>query len=114
MHARLRRVLIENMPAVSLIGREDSPGTLFYCDPPYLHETRTSTDAYSFEMSRDEHAELLKTLLHCKGKVILSGYPSQLYDAALKDWNRHSHDLPNNAAAGKQKRRMTEVLWCNF
>jgi DNA adenine methylase len=107
-------VLIENIPAVRLIEREDSLGTLFYCDPPYLHETRTSTEAYAFEMSQNEHEELLRTLVQCKGKVILSGYPARLYDAALKEWNRHCFDLPNNAAAGRRKRRMTEVLWCNF
>jgi DNA adenine methylase len=42
VHERLRRVLIENVPALSLIRREDAPGTLFYCDPPYLHETSST------------------------------------------------------------------------
>lgn len=114
VHARLRRVLIENIPAVDLVRREDTPGTLFYCDPPYLHETRTSTSAYAFEMKENEHEMLLATLLGCKGKVMLSGYSSSLYDAALKDWTRHKFDLPNNAASGETKRRMTEVVWCNF
>jgi DNA adenine methylase len=114
VHARLRRVLIENMPAVQLIRREDTPGTLFYCDPPYVHETRSSTDAYAFEMAESEHVELLKTLQECKGKVMLSGYSSDLYESLLKSWNRHSFDLPNNAASGEKKRRMTEVVWCNF
>jgi DNA adenine methylase len=49
-----------------------------------------------------------------EGKVMLSGYPSALYDAALEGWSRHTLDLPNNAAGGKSKRRMTKVLWCNF
>jgi DNA adenine methylase len=113
VHARLQRVLIENMPAVDLIGREDGPGALFYCDPPYLHETRASTDAYAHEMTEQEHRTLLAALLECKGKVMLSGYSSQLYDSMLKDWRRHTFDLPNNAAGGETKRRMTEVLWCN-
>jgi DNA adenine methylase len=115
VHARLRRVLIENVPALDLIRREDAPGTLFYCDPPYLHATRTSPDAYaSFELNEKQHQELLTTLLACKGKVMLSGYPSDLYDATLKGWARCTFDLPNNAAGGAAKRRMTEVLWCNF
>src|SRR5438067_103799 len=46
IHARLRRVLIENIPAVDLIRREDAPFTLFYCDPPYVHTTRKETAAY--------------------------------------------------------------------
>ena len=32
---RLQRVQIENAPAIEVIRRYDSPGTLFYCDPPY-------------------------------------------------------------------------------
>jgi DNA adenine methylase len=114
VHARLRRVLIENIPAIELIRREDAPGTLFYCDPPYMHETRTAPEAYAFEMAANDHRELLATLLECQGKIILSGYSSGLYDEKLKDWNRHAFDLPNNAAGGETKRRMTEVLWCNF
>ena len=42
------------------------------------------------------------------------GYPSELYDRALHDWTRHPFDLPNQAAGGRRKRRMTEVVWCNF
>jgi DNA adenine methylase len=115
VHARLwGRVLIECMPAVDLIRREDTPGTLVYCDPPYLHETRTALDAYAHEMSEADHHELLDALLACKGKVMLSGYPSTLYDQALAGWTRHTFDLPNHAAGGKQKDRETEVLWCNF
>ncbi len=114
VHNRLRRVLIENLHALELIRREDGPGTLFYCDPPYLHETRTSPDAYAFEMSESEHVQLLTTLRECKGKVMISGYPSDLYDNTLNGWVRHTFELPNNVAAGASKRRMTEVVWCNF
>jgi DNA adenine methylase len=65
-------------------------------------------------MSEVEHRQLLSVLLQCKGKVLLSGYGSELYDSQLRGWNRHTFDLPNNAAAGERKRRMTEVVWCNF
>ena len=114
IHTRLREVLIENMKAVNLIQREDTPNTLFYCDPPYLHETRTSKQAYHFEMTVEDHELLLDTLRQCQGKVLLSGYPCDLYDKQLHDWNRHTFDLPNNAAGGDKKRRMTEVVWCNY
>ncbi len=114
VHERLRRVPIENMPAIELIPREDASGTLFYCDPPYVHETRASTEAYPFEMTENQHKELLGVLLECKGKVMLSGYPSRLYDSTLADWTRHTFDMPNHIAGGGEKRRMTEVLWCNF
>jgi DNA adenine methylase len=114
VHARLRRVAMENKLALVIIAREDGPGTLFYLDPPYLHQTRTARAVYDFEMTEAEHRELLDVLRQCKGKVMLSGYPSELYDQALADWNRHTFDLPNNAAGGKAKGRETEVVWCNF
>jgi DNA adenine methylase len=114
IHRRLSRVFIENMNAIELIDREDTPNTLFYCDPPYLHETRTAPDAYAHEMNESQHQELLAALVACKGKVMLSGYPSSLYDVTLRNWSRHTFELPNNAAGGETKRRMTEVLWCNF
>jgi DNA adenine methylase len=57
---------------------------------------------------------LLGVLKDCKGKVMLSGYASQLYEDALAGWARHEFDLPNNAAGGASKARMTECVWCNF
>jgi DNA adenine methylase len=115
VHRRLRGVVVENLPAVELIRRHDGPTTLFYCDPPYLHETRAATAAYGpHEMTAADHAELLGLLRACKGKVMLSGYPSALYDEALAGWARHTFDMPNHAAGGKRKGRETEVVWCNF
>ena len=114
VQARLRRVVIENLPALELIKREDTPRTCFYCDPPYLHSTRTATDAYRYEMTEADHQVLLDVLLRCEGKVMLSGYPSELYDRALAGWRRHTFDMPNHAAGGDTKGRETEVLWCNF
>jgi hypothetical protein len=45
---------------------------------------------------------------------MLAGYRSGLYDSMLKGWTAHPFDLPNNAAGGEKKRRMIEVVWCNF
>lgn len=114
VHRRLRRVVVENLPAVELIQREDTPQTLTYCDPPYLHETRTTTKAYAHEMTEQDHRDLLDVLRQCQGKVMLSGYGNALYDAVLRDWNRHTCEIANHAAGGATKRRMEEVLWCNF
>jgi hypothetical protein len=49
-----------------------------------------------------------------KGRVLLSGYPSPLYDRYLAGWNRYDFDQPNHAAGGRSKRRMAELVWCNF
>lgn len=114
VHARLRRVLVENLPALDVIRREDTTETLFYADPPYVHLTRATKKGYAFEMTEADHHELLDVLRGVKGKVILSGYASELYDHKLHDWSRHAFEVPNNAAGGRKKRRMTEVVWSNF
>jgi DNA adenine methylase len=59
---RLLRVQIENRPAIDVIRLYDSPTTLFYCDPPYVHETRGDSKAYGYEMSDDEHRDLADAL----------------------------------------------------
>lgn len=114
VHARLQRVSILNRDALDVIRQQDGSRTLFYLDPPYLGETRTSDDVYSFEMGVKQHELLLKAIRACKGRVMLSGYRSELYERELRDWMRHEFILPNQAAGGKQKRRMVEVVWCNF
>ncbi len=84
------------------------------CDPPYLHETRTSDNEYAHEMTATQHQDLLAILLNCKGKVMLAGYRSELYDTALANWRRCEFDMPNHAAGGGSKRRMTECMWVNY
>jgi DNA adenine methylase len=115
VHERLRDVRVFNRPGVEVIRQEDGPATQHYADPPYVHGTRAAPGAYGrYEMNLSDHRELLDTLRQCKGKVILSGYDNGLYNTVLSDWNRHTFDLPNNTAGGGAKRRMTEVIWCNF
>lgn len=116
VHARLKRVLILNRPALDVIRGHDTPNTLFYLDPPYLHETRVTTKDYAHEMSEQQHAELLVALTNIKGKFLLSGYPSNLYDeqARVLGWTRHDFPTANHAAGGKTKRVMTESVWTNY
>lgn len=116
VHARLKRVLILNRDALDVIRQQDGPGTLLYLDPPYLHETRATSGEYAHEMTDAQHRDLLTLLSGVRGKFMLSGYRSPMYDewADQGGHTRHDFDLPNNAAGGKAKRRMTESLWCNW
>ena len=114
VHARLKRVAILNRPALDAIRQQDGPNTLFYLDPPYLHETRAATGAYRHEMTADGHRELLDAIRNVEGKVMLSGYPSAMYEEALAGWTRHEFDVASHGAGGKTKAREAEVLWCNF
>lgn len=112
--ARLKRVVILNEDAVRVIEQQDGPNTLFYLDPPYVHETRVTTADYEHEMTTEQHERLLTTIRRCCGKVMLSGYPNPLYQLHLADWNYHDISIDNKASSAKQKPLMVERVWMNF
>ncbi|MFZ5452219.1 MAG: DNA adenine methylase [Thermodesulfobacteriota bacterium] len=108
---RLLRVQIENRPAVEVIQLYDSADTLFYCDPPYLHETRGDSKAYGFEMDLDQHLELSQVLNKCKGKAAISGYRCDTMDKLYAGWKRFDAPL-RQCHSIKQVRQ--ECLWMNY
>ena len=110
---RLRNVTLECLPALDLIGKYGSHlNVLLFIDPPYLHETR-SGGRYGLEMaSPGEHRELADALRDCAATVVLSGYPSPLYDELYEGWYREQASASTgNGRAGEQAR--VEVLWSN-
>lgn len=111
---RLARVAILNRPAVEVMRAQDGASTLFYLDPPYVPQTRAAPSVYRCEMSLADHAAFLDCAIELKGKAMISGYECELYADRLKNWTRHEFDLPNHAAGGANKRRMREIVWCNF
>ncbi len=111
---RLKRVVVLSGPAVKVIRSQDGPNTLFYLDPPYLHQTRTTTADYTHEMTAEQHEELLDAILQCQGKVLLSGYPNPMYSERLRDWNAHDIEIDNKASSRKTKPTMIERLWMNY
>ena len=113
---RLSTVQILCRPALEVIKKWDSDDTLIYADPPYLPSTRekSSREVYDCEMTVDDHRELADLLLTCRSKVVLSGYPSPLYEELYGSWRTVGFDIANHAAGGKAKSRKTEMLWLNW
>ena len=109
--ARLARVQLENRPAIELVRMYDDPATLFYCDPPYTHDSRADSAAYGFEMSDDEHRDLSVALHAAAGRVVVSGYACPLMDELYGDW-RVVCGEERTAHSSKALRR--ECLWFNF
>ncbi|WP_085597414.1 MULTISPECIES: DNA adenine methylase [unclassified Pseudomonas] len=112
---RLQGVVLEHRDAISLLGNHDRPNTLYYVDPPYVHSTRSNKvrhndtgKSYRHELSDQQHSELALHLKELQGMVVLSGYPSHLYDELYGTWyrvSRHTH------ADGARDR--VECLWLN-
>ncbi len=115
-HERLKRVAILNKPAVDVIRSQDGSRTLYYCDPPYVHETRATTDDYRHEMTTQQHVELLDALRCIKGTFVLSGYRCKLYDDAADryGWRRVDIEIDNKASGAKKKAKKVESLWMNY
>lgn len=111
---RLHHVTLECMPALEIIAKYGAePEVLLYVDPPYLGSTRGWDNAYRYEM-RDpaDHRELAEALHTARAAVVVSGYPSDLYDRELyAGWDRHTIAASTNQG-GKAGAR-TEVLWSN-
>jgi site-specific DNA-adenine methylase len=84
-------------------GRE-----LIYSDPPYLLHMRSSGRKYRFDYEEQDHVELLTLLKRLPCYVILSGYPSQLYDELLEGWQSVELQVMNQGGV------RTEKLWLNF
>ena len=105
---RLKNVQIEQLPAVELIKRYNTPDVFIYCDPPYLLDVRKK-HLHKHEMSDEQHIELLEVLLEHPGKVLLSGYDNPLYNKILKGWRKeHKDTLAENGL------KRTETLWMNY
>jgi DNA adenine methylase len=84
-------------------GRE-----LVYSDPPYLQYTRSSGRRYRFDYSEQDHTALLELLKGLPCQVMVSGYPSSLYDELLGAWGSVELQVMNHAGV------RTEKLWFNF
>ena len=100
-----------NVDAVDWLGRwRPPPRTLVYCDPPYLMSTRSSQRrVYRYELAADRHRELLDVLLGLPALVMVSGYPSEMYDLALSSWR-----VVRYRTMTRGGRMADECLWCNF
>ena len=112
---RLRSVSLESRPALEVIADYGQhPKVCLYVDPPYLGSTRNSRK-YRHEMADEPaHRELAEALRRCAAAVVLSGYPSPLYEDLYEGWHRHEMAAWTALGlhAGGDGNR-TEVLWSN-
>ena len=118
---RLRHVVIEQGDALAIIDRYDSEFAVFYCDPPYVAETRKG-GGYAHEYSDEDHRILLGRLKRSPGFVAISGYAHPLYADLLeaegwerKDFAWHCNTVRNTTGRENPdlEAERTESLWLN-
>lgn len=119
---RLHNVSLECGEALDLIATYGCDSdTLLYVDPPYLGSSRSSpedprraTGRYVCEMLReDDHRDLAAALNGCTAAVVLSGYPSVLYDELYEGWHRTEFATGTGQFARGEWSTRTEVVWSN-
>lgn len=103
---RLHGVIIENDHALNVMADHDSAETLHYIDPPYPLDARGDRHRYNFEMTLEDHAELIRFVKTLKGFVIISGYQHPIYDGL--GWHRIDRKTFADGA-----RERIECLWLN-
>ena len=91
-----------------LASYEYQGSELVYCDPPYLKSTRRSSRCYRYDYTEQNHVELLNLLKDLPCRVMLSGYPSALYDQTLHGWNSVELQVMIHGTV------RTEKVWFNF
>lgn len=111
---RLRKVVIENQDFMKILKMYDAYHTLFYLDPPYVEETRSSKNNYVHEMPVSRHEEMLFWLTtQMTGQAIVSMYDHQLYNKYLAKWRKVEKTqkgmIHNNSV--KDPGTRTEILW---
>jgi len=125
-HRRLLAVQIDNRDALEVIRYWDTPEAVFYVDPPYHPSTRITKNVYAAEPGHDNYVELVRTLLACRGAVVLSCYDHPVF-APLADagWQKTEYVTVCYAAprvrnsglhgdgALQRKVPRIEVIWSN-
>lgn len=87
IHDRIASVQIEARDALDILQEWDGPDVTFYCDPPYVLDTRSKRKYYAVEPGDEYHHQLVDVLLNVRGMVVLSGYDHPIYHRLLeKGW----------------------------
>jgi len=101
---RFMNVVVENYDFRKIFELYDTEDTLFYCDPPYISETRRSNNTYSFEITNQDHVDLCHLARDCKGKVVISGYDNDLYNRNLEGFIKHEKEILLSSVNIKQEK----------
>lgn len=96
--------------ATNTLNLKFNSDVFIYCDPPYPHTTR-SCDAcrYDYELTDEQHRELLAILRRLPCYVAISTYPNEIYAEMLHDWRA----VPYKSVARSGSAR-DELLYCNY
>lgn len=113
LHQRLSKVIILNRDGIKLIEKYNKENIFIYCDPPYVHSTRTDT-RYNVDMEDEQHTKFLDTVIKSKSKILISGYDCEMYNRLTENgFEKINFEVKTIDGAFKKKTKV-ETLWKNY
>lgn len=104
---RIENINIFNKSFIDVMKVWDEENTIFYLDPPALQSTRSQNSSQENDLSVEDHMNMLQLAKNARGKVMISGFASPLYNRSLKEWK-----CKKKEAVAKEKR--VECIWTNY
>lgn len=107
---RMQGIFIYSKDVIQILSTFNYENTFIYCKPPYLKENKLSKKVYTSEMKPEDHMNLSYLLGNFKGKVLLRGYSSPLYNRLYKGWNIEKAKVSSK----DKKENKLEIIWKNY
>jgi DNA adenine methylase len=108
---RVELLQIECNDAVQVIKSRDYEGAFHYVDPPYFNSNCGHYGGYT----RDDFERLLSQLSQCKGKFLLSSYPSDILAEFTARYGWHTETIiKTKGVSANVTGSKNEVLTANY
>lgn len=111
---RIKKITIMNRDATEVYKLFNKPDTLFYADPPYIGSDCGHYKGYT----EADFVNLLTGFINCKGRFILSSYPSDILKKFSSENNWRTMKIDQPISAGHKDTRTihlkTEIITTNF
>jgi DNA adenine methylase len=113
LHQRLSKIIMLNRDGIGLIEKYNQDNILIYCDPPYVHSTRTDT-RYNVDMVDKQHEKFLDVVIKSKSKILISGYDCEMYNRLTENGFEKINFEVNTIDGTFKKKTKVETLWKNY
>jgi DNA adenine methylase len=110
LKASITSAIVKNVSALSVIDTFVFDGSdMIYLDPPYPFSSRRSgKKLYAYEMTDDDHLQLLSSIRTLNCFVMISTRHNELYDQVLHDWRKLEISTADRGGPA------TELLYMNY
>ncbi len=109
---RLRRVQIECRDFEFILKSYDTRDTMFYVDPPYDAEGRSSNKDYAYDFTVEQYHTLADMAKAVQGYIAISGYNTDFMKDLFKDFIYTEGPKPKSNY--RTKRVVRECLFTNY